>query len=164
MPLCIDLSFSELTGPLSAFQGRPLDSDGVRRLVQDISAASEKPMPAAQVAAVFDAMWPRLEAAVTEAINSVPPDAEPRRSVEEMLEELVERIRRIDRQGAGEEFVVFTKNYVGQGLLSKTTYGQGTSGLVTKVHTGPGGEITHVDIRLPEGEFLPKVPIDYFAA
>ena len=34
VPLCIDLSFSEITGPLSGFQGRPLDRNGVGRLVQ----------------------------------------------------------------------------------------------------------------------------------
>ena len=32
--------------------------------------------------------------------------------------------------------VVFTRDYVKHCLLSKTTYGQGTSGLVTKVHKG----------------------------
>jgi hypothetical protein len=95
VPLCIDLSFSEVTGPLSAFQGRPLARDGVSRLVHDISAASEKPMTKEQMATVFDVWWPRLEAAVTEAINAVPPDTEPRRSADDMLEELVERIRRM---------------------------------------------------------------------
>jgi hypothetical protein len=110
VPLCIDLAFSEVTGPLAEFQGRPLDRDGVSRLVHDISAASEKPIPAEQMATIFDAMWPRLEVAVTEAINAVPPDTEPRRSAEHMLEELVERIRRIDREvgGEGADVVVLT--------------------------------------------------------
>jgi hypothetical protein len=60
--------------------------------------------------------------------------------------------------------VVFTKDYEKHRLLSKTTYGQGTSGLVTKVHEGLFGGITHVDVRLPDGVFLREVPIDYFAA
>jgi hypothetical protein len=123
-------------------------------------------MPAERINTVFEAMWPRLEPAVTEAINAVPQDTEPRRSVEETLEELVERIRRIDRQGAAEELnrVVFTKNYVRQGLIAKKTYLKGTSAIVTYVHKDPGGEITHLDIRLPKGEFVPEVPIDYFMA
>ena len=79
VPLRIDLTSSEVTGPLSDFQERQLDSDGVRRLVHDINAASERLMPAERVDTVFDAMWPRLEEAATEAINAVPPDTEPRR-------------------------------------------------------------------------------------
>jgi hypothetical protein len=61
--------------------------------------------------------------------------------------------------------VVFTRDYVKHRLFSTTTYGQGTSGLVTKVHKGLLGGITHYDVRLPEtGTFLREVPVDYFAA
>jgi lambda repressor-like predicted transcriptional regulator len=166
VPLCIDLSFSELTGPLTAFQGRGLDSDGVRRLVQDISAASEKSITAEQMATVFDAMWPRLEAAVAEAIDAVPPDTEPRRSAEDMLEELVERVRRIDRQAGGDKIpigpIYFTKDYVHDGLLRKKTYPRGRRAVVLREHEHLG-EVTHVDLRLPDGDFLREVPIDYIS-
>jgi hypothetical protein len=61
--------------------------------------------------------------------------------------------------------VVFTRDYVKHRLFSTTTYGQGTSGLVTKVHKGLLGGTTHYDVRLPEsGTFLREVPVDYFAA
>ena len=60
--------------------------------------------------------------------------------------------------------IVFTKPYVKHTLFSKKNYGQGTSGLVIKVHKGLLGGITHVDVRLPEsGVFLREVPVDYFA-
>ena len=59
--------------------------------------------------------------------------------------------------------VVFTRDYVKRGLLSKTTYRQGASGLVTRVHERRLGGITHVDVRLPDGVFLREVPVDYFA-
>lgn len=58
--------------------------------------------------------------------------------------------------------VVFTRDYVMHTSLSKKTYAQGKSGIVTYIHKGPLGEITHVDIRLKDGEFLRDVPIDYF--
>jgi hypothetical protein len=170
VPLCIDLSPPEVTGPLSAFQGRQLDRDGVSRLVHDISAASEKPMPAEQMAMVFDAMWPRLEAAVTKAINAVPGDTEPRRA-ENMLEELVDRIRRIDRQlteEAGDTrneakyAVVFTRDYVNRESFSRRKYKQGTIGFITRIYTDrPLGGISHVDVRIKD-ELLHKVPSDYF--
>jgi hypothetical protein len=60
--------------------------------------------------------------------------------------------------------VVFTKEYVRHGLLSKKIYKQGTSGLITRVHSGLLGGITHVDVRLKDGEFVREVPVDYFLA
>jgi hypothetical protein len=41
VPLCIDLPPSDLAWPLAAFQGQPLDEEGVRNLVGDVSAATE---------------------------------------------------------------------------------------------------------------------------
>jgi hypothetical protein len=34
--------------------------------------------------------------------------------------------------------------------------------MITKIHTGLLGGNTHLDVRLPKGEFVPEVPIDYF--
>ena len=34
----------------------------------------------------------------------------------------------------------------------------------TKIHTGPLGGVTHVDLRLPDGEFVAEVAIEYFLA
>jgi hypothetical protein len=157
--------------PLVALQARELNEAGMRRLIHDLSASSENPK---DLGAVFDAMWPQLEAAVTEAINAAPPETEPRRSAEDMLDELVERVRRLDRRTEDQEQptllfkktgeVVFTLEDVEQGLGSKRTYPQGTSGLITHVHVGPGDQVTHVDVRLPDGQFVRKVPVDYFTA
>jgi hypothetical protein len=60
--------------------------------------------------------------------------------------------------------VVFTKDYVKHTLFSKKPYGQGTTGIITKIHPGPFGGVTHLDVRLPKGEFVREVPIDYFRA
>jgi hypothetical protein len=140
----------------------------MKRLVRDVSAASENPK---ELGAVFDAMWPQLDAAVMKAIDAAPADTEPRRSSEDMLKELVERIRRIDRMTGGEEPrpifrptgpLVFTKDYVE--LDSGKTYKQGTTGQVTHIRTDPLDEITHIDVRSADGDFLRNVPIEYFQA
>ena len=60
--------------------------------------------------------------------------------------------------------IVFTRDYVKHRLLSKKPYGQGTQGIITKIHSDPLGRFTHLDVRLPKGEFLREVPIDYFRA
>jgi hypothetical protein len=60
--------------------------------------------------------------------------------------------------------VVFTKNYVKHRLFSKKTYSQGTEGMITKIHPGPLGGVTHVNVRLANGEFVNEVPVEYFLA
>jgi hypothetical protein len=60
--------------------------------------------------------------------------------------------------------VVFTKDYVKQRLFSSKKYVQGTEGIITEMHTGFLGKVTHLDVRLPSGEFVREVPIRYFLA
>lgn len=166
VPLCIDLKSTDVTGPLSGFQARLLDKDGVRRLVRDLNEAAEKEMPKERLDGIFNAMWPELEAAVLDAINAVQPETQPSRSAEDMLEELVERIRRIDRQVDKEPAdlgpIYFTKDFVKRGALSTRTYPQGRRAEAMGFHKGTDDEITHIDVRLPDGELLLRVPVEYF--
>ena len=60
--------------------------------------------------------------------------------------------------------VVFTKKYVKHTLFSKKEYNPGTEGMIVKMHTGPLGGVTHVNIRLGDGEFVNDVPVEYFRA
>ena len=60
--------------------------------------------------------------------------------------------------------VYFTRDYVRRGFLCKDkTYPQGRRGVVLQEHTFLG-KVTHVDLRLPDGEYLFEVPIDYIRA
>ena len=97
MPLLIDLNPADVTMPLASFQGRPLTKEGMRRLVHDVSAARENPMPREQVDVLFDGMWPRLEAVVAEAIRVAPERREPKRTPEDMLAELIDTGRCLER-------------------------------------------------------------------
>ena len=58
--------------------------------------------------------------------------------------------------------LTFTRNYDKHTLFSKKTYKQGETGLITRPHRGLLGKITHVDIRLPDGERVRGVPVDFF--
>jgi hypothetical protein len=97
VPLYVDLVSSDVTGPLAGFQGRSLDEAGMRRLVHDLSGASEKPMSRERLDEIFDAMWPILEVAVARASEHAPTNQAPRRSSEDMLAEVVQRLRRVER-------------------------------------------------------------------
>jgi hypothetical protein len=55
--------------------------------------------------------------------------------------------------------VVFTKDYVKHTLFSKKPYPHGTQGIITKIHYDPFGRTSHLDVRLPKGEFIREVPV-----
>jgi hypothetical protein len=58
--------------------------------------------------------------------------------------------------------VVFTRPFTGETWLSKKKYPQGTTGIVTRAHFGLLGEIRRVDVRLEDGTFVRRVPVDFF--
>jgi hypothetical protein len=97
VPLCIDLKPSEIVSPLQAFQARTLDRDGMHRLVHDLSALAKQPIPRESIDKLFAAMWPTLEPAIAEAKSSKLLTEKPKRSPEDMLAELVTRMRDIER-------------------------------------------------------------------
>jgi hypothetical protein len=98
VPLCIDLKPAAIKGPLASFQGRELNKDGMRRIVVDLMAFRDPPMPEAECIEIFEPMWPSLEAAVIEAKQKAPASENAKRADTDMLEELVERVRRLDRK------------------------------------------------------------------
>ena len=84
---------------------------------------------------------------------------------------LLVRRRSVARALGGKQLVlvfsnelVFTKPYVKHTLLSKEEYPQGTTGIVTRVHTGLLGKIRRVNVRLADGNLLRDVPVDRFRA
>jgi lambda repressor-like predicted transcriptional regulator len=97
VPLCIDLPSTDVTGPLAAFQGRALDMEGVKRLVQDLNQSAEKKIPTERLDEVFVARWPKLEAAFAEAIAQEPKSKEPSRTTDDMLREVVDAVRGLQR-------------------------------------------------------------------
>jgi hypothetical protein len=98
IPLYIDLDAPQVTGPLSDFQGRKLDKAGVWRIVQDINAATPKPLSTPSLQNLFELTWPGFFQKVTAAIDRLPEAEKPDdRSSESMLEEVLVRIRRIER-------------------------------------------------------------------
>lgn len=61
-----------------------------------MSKIREEPLPAEHVNKLFDRMWPDLKVVVDACQMSRPVDA-PRRDQRDMIEELIERTRRIER-------------------------------------------------------------------
>jgi hypothetical protein len=97
IPLCIDLEPADVTSPLADWQARKLNREDMLRVVQDINEATPKPLPHEVLIRLFDLLWPGFEQEVTKAKEKAPEPQEARRSSEDMLQELVDRVRRIDR-------------------------------------------------------------------
>jgi hypothetical protein len=97
VPICVDIAPAEITGPLEAFQGRRLDEDGMRRLVHDMSKTRDDPLPGDRVNKLFDGMWPDLKVAVDSVRDKTHIPTELKRDQRDMIEELVDRVRRIER-------------------------------------------------------------------
>jgi hypothetical protein len=104
IPLLFDVNFAEIQGgPLGQFQAKKLGREGVFELATAINSRAEQPVPEPRLRRVFDRSWPSLE----EKIRAVPagkPLGGTRRSTEEILEELVIAVRRIEsRLALGED-------------------------------------------------------------
>jgi hypothetical protein len=63
---------------------------------QDINKATPKPVPQEGLGRLFGLVWPDLETTVAEAKKNAPTSEEPSRKPDEMLEELVTRVRRVE--------------------------------------------------------------------
>jgi len=59
--------------------------------------------------------------------------------------------------------IVFTRDY-DAGFFTYKIIKAGTKGIATKLHTGFLNQVTHVTVRLGNGDFLRQVPVDYFRA
>lgn len=93
-PFLIDLSTSDLSGPLAQFQAVAASQQGIKELVLSISSASSNDNEAdiARHLGLFDALWPKLQ----EALGSVPDDAPnpgPEKTEMEILREVLDLAR-----------------------------------------------------------------------
>jgi hypothetical protein len=95
--ILLDLKPSDVTGPIAQFQATSFaDDDDMRELLLQIVMAADENMPSKTVDHLFAAEWPDVKSSwkPTKAGET----AEPSRGVEDMLGELVTRLRRVEDQ------------------------------------------------------------------
>lgn len=62
IPMLVDLSIGDLgASPLSGYQGKPTNRDGVFRLCRSVNECLERNLSDARLAETFDMWWPKLE-------------------------------------------------------------------------------------------------------
>lgn len=97
-PYLLDVEFSDLTGPLSQFQAKKTDKDSTYELVQDINKKAPNPVDSALLAQLFQALWPKLEQQLKDIPRGQKQVEQPVRREPEILEDLVETVRAVDRR------------------------------------------------------------------
>jgi hypothetical protein len=69
----------------------------------------------------------------------------------------------IEEAWASGASIPFTRDYEKHTLFSKKKYPQGKKAIITHPHRGVLDQITHVDVRLNDGERVREVPVDFFS-
>jgi hypothetical protein len=92
VPYRLHLRATDVEMPLAQFQGVDADEAGTFRLVQGISEVLEASLQEARLRRLFDKWWPDLESKLDD-IPLPSEDHTPRRSQQEMLEEVLQLLR-----------------------------------------------------------------------
>lgn len=95
-PFLLGVDPTDVVGPLTQFQATRFEFEDVRKLVRNVNDRLEDPLAAHDLDAYFARDWPQFERAIEE-IPRVTARG-PRRPAEEMLAELLERTRELQRQ------------------------------------------------------------------
>lgn len=94
IPILFGLEKADVTGPLVQFQSCTFSRDEMFRVVSTINdALGDSALTAPVLKSVFDVFWPKLEAAVAEALKTKKVEAKSVRSDREILEEVLGLLR-----------------------------------------------------------------------
>lgn len=101
-PFLTDLAPSDVVGPLNQFHMTQPNFKDVERLVDSINASSDNPLTALQITSAVKMWWPKLQETL-EGIH--PPQAtvvpDKKRDAEDLIPEILERVRDIQRNSRG---------------------------------------------------------------
>jgi hypothetical protein len=95
-PLLIGLQPTDVQGPLAQFQAARATKDDFLKLLKTLNAAmGDSGLGGEHLDKVFKVLWPELEVKLTD----LPPETgkRPQRPERELLEEILERVRNLDR-------------------------------------------------------------------
>lgn len=94
-PLLINVTSTDLTGPLSQFQAAEVRPEEMFKVVKSInSCVTPSPLDEDVLRRVFDKWWPDLESDLESLNSTYLPSGRPARTDRELLEEILEYARR----------------------------------------------------------------------
>lgn len=97
-PYLLGFEPTEVIGPLSQFQAVKAEKDGTKKLLQTINRAQgELALPEDRLNTSFSLFWPSLEKILLDIADSPQETLEPKRSLEDMIEEILSIVREQSR-------------------------------------------------------------------
>lgn len=114
------LSATDVVGPLALFQHRMFNRADFLHLLKDINTKLEKPLPSDAVETVLSKWWDEIQSDYNVAISQPTTIARPSRAPQELLEEILVRIRNIELQSIPS--TSSPKSVMGDVLSRPTTY------------------------------------------
>ncbi|WP_076403493.1 toll/interleukin-1 receptor domain-containing protein [Cellulosimicrobium aquatile] len=96
VPLLHRLRPADIEPPLSQFHMANTTREGVFEMVQSINSQLDKPIPDEALNRLFESLWPTLESSFREAVPESS-DKVPERPERELLEEILEAVRSLER-------------------------------------------------------------------
>jgi hypothetical protein len=98
-PLLLDLLPADLKGPLTRFQSTVATSEpDMLELLRSLNVACERRITDELLAKTFKNAWPAFRDELETILGGVPTEAKPHRDIEDMVGEVLERVREIQRQ------------------------------------------------------------------
>ncbi len=95
IPLLLDISLQEISGPLAQFQSKKVDQDDMFDMIRSLNNSSEDQIIESKLKKLFDMSWPAFESEI-KAIPKKPPTGKHGRPQGEILEELVSSVRALE--------------------------------------------------------------------
>ncbi len=117
-PYLFDVEPAQLKGPLVQFQAAKAERDDTRKLVYTINRALDATaLPADKLDKAFEKWWPELEQALRK-LPEHPETPQPKRSVEEMIGEMLEIVRSLERNSPDPMQAIFSRKYRSRATLT----------------------------------------------
>ena len=156
-PYLLGLRKAQVHGPLASFQMAEAEKDDTFRLVQSLNKAMEQPLDDDTLAKCFEKWWPELARDI-DGINAEQPSSpgQPKRTPEEMLEEIVTTVRTLpDTVGRTAEILATL-----QELLSITRKPwRGLFGTLPPLSAPPQPTFSAADLKALLGLQLEQKPV-----
>jgi hypothetical protein len=172
--LLIDLNASDIKQPLGSFQHTRTTRNEVWKLVRAINKKLEKPLEQKVLESTFEVFWPTLEA----NFSSLPDEgvARPKRSTEDLLEEILSTVREQRSAGAtgsnidavkqrGLRVAAFTEGYwkgKGEKELLSMAMNDGNAELTLRMHGAEQVVVIPLAVAWAETKKMIMTEVDNF--
>ena len=153
-PVLFGMEPTDIQGPLAQFQATRTTKDDIRRLLTTVNKRVESALSDAQLDTLHDLLWPQLEAKLKVVASLSTAQPAPHRQVPELINELLTRVRAIERQlteNRGRDDWLRRRGFLGKtATLEKVTEFRERIALIRSRAADTEGQLAMVEAKLAE--------------